>query len=250
MKDKEPPAPPLPLPRPTGWQGQMNGKGTARPCRHCCNPVAIGVKRCPRCGGKRPSENQSLVHSVGCLILIAIVAIAAISNIVSNTSTNNSSSAQANGTINERPSSTMPHKANPFAPNETLIYDDLRAAKGHALYQGIVDKDPVLYQFYEEVPLTRDRILLRTDGWRNGVDRRNVSYGFAAVIFLPDYEWSRLDDSERELIGHFLSRESPHTGWVVYVGQVNRINTRRTIMGDSAPMSSRDWNWIPEPEIP
>lgn len=150
----------------------------------------------------------------------------------------------------QRTSATRPHAANPFAPAETLRYDESRAAEGQALYERIVAEKPELYRFYEEdslAPLTDEYTVLRTDGWRYGVDVRGIPKGFAAIIFLPEDLWNGLSDSERESLGHFLTRESPDSGWVVYVGEVKRIDSRDEIMGDRTPMSSREWDWTPTP---
>lgn len=149
-----------------------------------------------------------------------------------------------------KPTRSSAHPANPFAPVEPIQYDNTLASDGQVLYEAIVAKNPELYRFYKEeslAPITDEHSVFRTDGWSHGVDISGVSRGFAAMIALSEESWNGLSDSQRDSLGHFLTRESPDTGWVVYVGEVKRIDSRDEIMGDRTPMSSREWDWTPTP---
>ena len=47
-------------------------KNKVEPCKYCENPVAIGVKKCPQCGGKNPIEVKNTLAQKIAFVVIMI----------------------------------------------------------------------------------------------------------------------------------------------------------------------------------
>lgn len=123
------------------------------------------------------------------------------------------------------PSSSMPHVANDAADSE-LEFDGIRADRGQRLFEDTIGRYTELDDFY------------------SSVDKRNISYGFPANLGLPAEAWEEMGSTEREDIGHFLSRESPINGWRVVVGAIDGSD----ILADRTAMTSSDWKLRKEPD--
>jgi len=115
--------------------------------------------------------------------------------------------------------SQLSHSANPFDPGRRLRFDEARADRGKDLFREVIAEYPMLDPFY------------------TSVDQRSVPSGFAAVMVLPEVAWERLGEEDKVDLGNFMSRESPETGWVIYVGAIQASD----ITVDKTGLSSRTW---------